>query len=240
MSTLTPYDLCMSSTVTFGEWLEERLREAGMTRKELSAAIEMSEAAIYSWMAEPGAQHHRGINARSADRVAAALGIHPNEVRDVAGLPKKRHGMAPPIARTEGLAAARVLLVPVIGVAPANSVRYAASIGEMLPVPAAVVHDLSSPRAVVVGGGSLSSRGIHDGDYLILDSIDGHYPSDGNMIVVRLHDDHRVMEWRRVGERALLLPTDPKQETLEYDGEDDDDLEIIGVVMSVLSVRRMT
>lgn len=240
MSTLTTYDLSMSRTVTFGDWLDERLQAEGLTRKELAAAIEMSEAAVYSWMAPPDAQHHRGVNPRSADRIAEVLGIHPNEVREVAGLPKKRLGKAPQqFARSEGLAAARVLLVPVIGIAPANTLRYAASVGEMLPVPASIVQDLDSPRAVIVSGDCLSSRGIHDGDHLIIDSIEAYYPQDGDIVVVRVGDDLTAKEWLRLGERVLLRPTEPGYETIELPQGEQDEIEIVGVARSVLSARRL-
>lgn len=232
------YAQSMNSDVTFAEWLDARLRERDMTRRELALAMEMSEASIYSWLAVD-AEHHRRISPRSADRLAAVLGVHPNEVREVAGLPKRRSASAfVPVTRMEGLTAARVLFVPVIGIAPANSLRHAAAIGELFPVPSNVVQHLSKPRAVIVSGDSLLSRGITDGDYLILETdIDAAKPVDGDIVVVRVGDDLAVKEYLKVGDRVLLRPTEPGYETIELDGSED--VQLIGVASSVWSGKRL-
>lgn len=230
----------MSSDTLFKRWLEERIAESGMSRAEFAAALEVSEAAVYSWLAPPGAQHHRGINARSADRIAQVLGVHPNEVREVAGLPKKRVSTFPvPSRGQEGMTAARVYLVPVIGVAPADSLRHTAAVGEMIAVPASHIHDLVRPQAVIVSGDCLAGRNIRDGDYLIIDSIENYAPNDGDVVIVRVNDEMTAKEWRRVGERVLLIPTEPGYAAIELPAGEQDDIELIGVARSVMSVRNL-
>ncbi len=228
----------MSTELTFRDWLDARLRERKLTRRELAHALEMSEASIYSWLAVD-AEHQRKISPRSADRLAAVLGVHANEVREVAGLPRRRSASAfVPVTRQEGLAAARVLFVPVIGIAPGNSLRHAATIGELIPLPARNLPQLSKPQAVIVSGDSLLNRGISDGDYLILETdIDTAKPVDSDIVVVRVGDDLSMKEHLKVGDRVLLRPTEPGYETIEL--SEADDVELIGVASSVWSGKRL-
>lgn len=241
-STCTLVDMSSSNgSNQFGEWLEARLRELGWSKRELASRMEMSEASIYSWTAPTDAEHHRQIQPRSADQLARALGVHANEVREAAGLQKRYSGpQYQPRQQQEGLAAARVTLVPVIGLAPANSLRYGAVVGEMIPVPAKSIQHIARPQAVVISGDCLLSRGIHDGDYLMIEGdTDNVSPQDGNIVVVRIGDEITTKEWWQVGDRVLLRPTEPGHEVIEYTPEMDGDFEVIGIGRVVMNVREV-
>lgn len=230
----------MSSAVDFADWLNEQLRELGITRRELAQAMEVSEGALYSWLASPDVEHWRRISPVNADRMAAALGVHPNDVRDVAGLPRRRSGSSfMPVNRQERVVAVRVIAVPVIGIAPANSLRYTAVVGEMVPVPLRSIQDMTNPQAVIVTGDCLLSRGVHDGDYLILETDpDAMCPKDGDIVIVRVDDEVTVREWMQVDDRVLLRPNESGQKTLALEAGDDK-TEIIGAARSVLSSRKL-
>lgn len=70
--------------LTFGEWLKDRLDEAGMEQQQLAARLGVNASTISKWVHGLSTPH-----ANTCDRIAAELDLDPDEVRDRAGRPPR-------------------------------------------------------------------------------------------------------------------------------------------------------
>lgn len=238
MSTIpltTLYDGVMSneperSSNEFGQWLDRVIEESDMTRAEVAMAADISEASLYHYL-----RGTRRASPRVADQFARLFGEDPNKLRRMLGHPERRgrlpEGFFSPAPRKEGLAAARIVLVPVIGVTPT---RFAADadVGEFVPLPSYQLAALENPRIVIVNGDHYIGERIFDEDYLIVVDFDDEEIRSGSLLVIEHDDRLDVRKWLVVNGQSYLQSLFEDADLLPA-GEQ----EIVGIVAKIMSVR---
>lgn len=81
------YDLSMNSTLTFGEWLDDRLKERHWSQAAFAEHISVARQTVSSWVNNVQPPRRRVIRA-----IADALEVDVNEVLIRAGYPPTKHG----------------------------------------------------------------------------------------------------------------------------------------------------
>ena len=80
-----------------------------------------------------------------------------------------------------------------------------------------------------VKGDSMIGRGIHDGDFVMIDPKPK--PSEGTIVAARLSDEATIKTYTRRGETVVLQPANPDEREIEV--KPDDDFAVLGTVCGV-------
>jgi len=82
-----------------------------------------------------------------------------------------------------------------------------------------------------VKGDSMIGRGIHDGDFVMVDPISGRDAKDGSIIAARLGDEATIKTLTHQGSTIVLEPANPDDDKIVVKAEDD--FAILGAVCGV-------
>lgn len=231
---------------TFGEWLEDQLKERGWSRPRLARMIDYSPGAVTSWI-----RGDRTPEERACVMIAEVFGISANEVLRRAGRPELPDpeilvdaGTKIPLPDTsdpwehldQRLRRIEIQIgeslpkVEVIGRVPADGVRWAA-IGDVytVEVTRARLGNARAPFGLEVTGECFRSVGIYSGDVVIVDPPMGRVPQDRQIVVVRVGDDVTLKRWCVVGDAIELRDGD---ERVVYRLSDGDDFEVQGLYVT--------
>lgn len=173
--------------LSFGEWLEDRIKAADMTQTQFGNAVGVEQPAVSQWVRDvriPKDVHLRAI--------ARVLDVSVSEVTTRAGRPtgRKRRGLQPV---PEPITTGPELTVSVVSRVPADAFRWMQQEGGYgsVQVPRAWMRGRSERDvfAVEVSGDCLRSHSIVHGDRLFCEWRGGRTPRDGDLVIVRIEDE---------------------------------------------------
>jgi repressor LexA len=82
-----------------------------------------------------------------------------------------------------------------------------------------------------VKGDSMIGRGIHDGDFVMIDPADAKDVADGSIIAARLGEEATIKTFTHRNEAIVLEPANPDEREIVVKA--DDDFAVLGVVCGV-------
>lgn len=82
-----------------------------------------------------------------------------------------------------------------------------------------------------VKGDSMIGRGIHDGDFVMIDPVDAKDVADGSIIAARLGEEATIKTFTHRNEAIVLEPANPDEREIVV--KSDDDFAVLGVVCGV-------
>lgn len=236
-SHISPYDGQMETGLTFGEWLEDALVRKGLTQAMLAEQIGVTQPTVSGWVngAIPSKRVRRDL-ADALDMTTSSLEqrIADSVKRRNAVVPRyetgKRHGSDPPLTMT-------LVPIPILGIVPANYMRWTSAIQGHAWVPVAITESLGSAAVVIVSGDCLVERGIVSGDYVIIDQ-DARPLRTGQIVVVRVADEVTMKEWHPQDDGSVeLRASSDRYEPIRI-ARDSEDVEIIGVYKGLYRMER--
>lgn len=241
---------------TFGEWLDDQLKQRGWSRPRLSRITGYSPATIEAWV-----NGRRNPRENACDAIADAFGVDRNMVRRLAGRPEEivqvpaDAGTEVPLtdplpsghySRDDIRAIARSVVeemggfvsIRILGYVPADTTRWAAWEHEdrSMPFPREMLGSRSPDQffVLIASGDCLIRRGISDGAYVLVRKLDaGERPQHDRMVVVRVGSEYTLKVWSIEDGRTRLRDGDGN---LIAELDTADDVQVIGVVVSATNV----
>ncbi len=232
LSIPTIYDPVMDVKLTFGEWLRDRIADARMRQKEVAAALGVVPQTVSQWVndIQPPDRRYWDALARVLEVPVEEIASRIAESGSSFSTRADRSRTFPLHERPEAYIPQVLdlpVLVPVLGRAPADVLRWTGDDIRGEFVPQDDLRGIGAPAIVIASGDCLAGRGIYDGMRVLIDRM-AMPSSPGDIIVVRVGDDVTMKEWYPAEGGFILRATDPETKPI-FVSRDRDDVLIYGV-----------
>lgn len=233
----------------FGAWLQQVCARRGWNQSDLVARTGVSSGLVNDWW------HGRKVpGPRSWGRIADALQLPVEVVEAAAGygeasmtvdqlvLLSELQRVSDTLSRvTSDVAVMKGELdvvvhgrtIDVVGRIPATSDTFRSIEGLVASVQVLEEHlrGAQSPVAVCVVSDEWKTIGIYLGDYVIVETEGFQRPANGQLVVIRIGDEHVLRRWRACDERVELLGADDRiVNVLRHD----DDYAVFGLFVTFI------
>ena len=191
----------------FANWLKAEMRSRGWSASEVGRRVGVRRQTVYKWM-----QSERLPKPENAAQFADVMGVHVDAVLTLARIrpqvepiarfdqERRLREMEASIQELRNIGTGVEIAIPLIGIAPADSVRWAAveDLHETIfpslkrgSLPMALHSLLSGFR-----GDCLMALGIIDGDIVVIERLQQSEVRDGDVVLLRIDGNYTLKQWR--------------------------------------------
>lgn len=228
----------MDADLSFGEWFEDTLIRKGLTQAVLAQQIGVTQPTVSGWVnGSIPSKRIRPELAAALDMTVETLEqrIKRSENRRTAVIPRYETGKR---SRSIDQGMTMTLApIPILGIVPANYMRWTSAVQGHAWVPVAITESLASAAVVIVSGDCLIERGIVSGDYVIIDQ-EARPLRAGQIVVIRVADEVTMKEWHPQPDGSVeLRASSDRYEPIRI-ASNQEDVEIIGVYKGLYRMER--
>ena len=206
------------------ESIFSKLKEAGISQKELATLLGVSPAVVSAWKNGTLASWWKYL-----PQFADILGVSLNELVD-----KDTPSSSEPLPASNLSLLPKTRKVPLLGViACGEPILAVENIEDYVSVP----DNIDCQFTLLCRGDSMINARIFDGDVVYIRVQED--VEDGEIAAVLIGDEATLKKVRKFPDRVVLEPCNPMYSSLVYEGEQLRELRIIGKAVAFTSVIRI-
>lgn len=206
------------------ESIFSKLKEAGISQKELATLLGVSPAVVSAWKTGTLESWWKYL-----PQFADILGVSLNELVD-----KDAPSSSEPLPASNLSLLPKTRKVPLLGViACGEPILAVENIEDYVSVP----DNIDCQFTLLCRGDSMINARIFDGDVVYIRAQED--VEDGEIAAVLIGDEATLKKVRKFPDRVVLEPCNPMYSSLVYEGEQLRELRIIGKAVAFTSVIRI-